>query len=241
MLRGNRVEELKPVEARRDTEFTLGPAMLIGMVCGLALLCGLCFGIGYSAGRRSGGGNAATVTQTATGETVIAPPGGSLTKPTAESTMPTAAAPQAAAEVPPANQTNQTDGGGAVNAPTSNAPAVSGPSVSGPSAGGGSQLQVHPALPQNGGPAANSAAGGGVQQAAAQGPGVMVQIAAVSHAEDATVLVNALRKRGYAVTARRQLGDELIHVQIGPFTNRSEANAMSSKLLSDGYNAVVMP
>ena len=46
--------------------------------------------------------------------------------------------------------------------------------------------------------------------------GWMVQIAAVSHPEDAEVLVNALRKRGYTVTARRDVGDSLIHVQTGP-------------------------
>lgn len=69
----------------------------------------------------------------------------------------------------------------------------------------------------------------------------MVQIAAVSHAEDANVLMGALRKRGYAVVARRDFGDNLIHVQVGPFANRSDAIAMSQKLLSDGYNAQVLP
>lgn len=68
----------------------------------------------------------------------------------------------------------------------------------------------------------------------------MVQIAAVSHMEDANVLMGALLKRGYAVTARREPGDNLIHVQVGPFANRADADAMSEKLLNDGYNAVVM-
>jgi DedD protein len=67
----------------------------------------------------------------------------------------------------------------------------------------------------------------------------MVQIAAVSRSEDADVLVSALRKRGYAVTERRELGDNLIHVQTGPFTSRNDANTMRQKLLSDGYNAIV--
>ena len=69
----------------------------------------------------------------------------------------------------------------------------------------------------------------------------MVQIAAVSHIEDAEVLVNALRRRGYAVTARRDLADNLIHVQVGPFTNRNDANTMRVKLLGDGYNAIIEP
>jgi DedD protein len=67
----------------------------------------------------------------------------------------------------------------------------------------------------------------------------MVQIAAVSHPEDADVLANALRKRGYAVTARRDPADNLIHVRIGPFATVAEANSWRVKLLGDGYNAVV--
>lgn len=69
----------------------------------------------------------------------------------------------------------------------------------------------------------------------------MVQIAAVSHAEDASVLTNALLHRGYAVTARRDPTDNLIHVQVGPFFDANAANAMRLKLLNDGYNAIVEP
>jgi len=67
----------------------------------------------------------------------------------------------------------------------------------------------------------------------------MVQIAAVAHPEDADVLTSALRRRGYAVVQRRVAGDNLIHVQVGPFVNRSDANAMAQRLLGDGYNAAV--
>jgi DedD protein len=69
--------------------------------------------------------------------------------------------------------------------------------------------------------------------------GWMVQIAAVSRTEDADVLVNALKKRGYTVSARHEIGDNLIHVQTGPFVNRNDANAMRQKLLNDGYNAII--
>jgi cell division septation protein DedD len=69
----------------------------------------------------------------------------------------------------------------------------------------------------------------------------MVQVAAVSHAEDADVLVGALRKRGYAVTARREPADGLIHVRIGPFTSRDDASRMCKRLLDDGYNAMIQP
>jgi cell division septation protein DedD len=69
----------------------------------------------------------------------------------------------------------------------------------------------------------------------------MVQIAAVSHQEDADVLVGALRRHGYAVTARRDPADGQFHVRIGPFASRNDANAARQKLLNDGYNAIVQP
>ena len=64
-----------------------------------------------------------------------------------------------------------------------------------------------------------------------------VQIAAVSHQEDANVLLSALQRRGYKVLARNDPADRLIHVQIGPFANRKDAEATRQKLLGDGYNA----
>ena len=69
----------------------------------------------------------------------------------------------------------------------------------------------------------------------------MVQVAAVSHAEDADALVTALRRRGFAVMVRRDGSDNLLHVRVGPFLNRNDANATRQKLLNDGYNAIVQP
>ena len=67
----------------------------------------------------------------------------------------------------------------------------------------------------------------------------MVQIAAVSAPEDADVLMNALRRRGYEVAAHREPLDGLIHVRIGPFKSKDEAEKWRQKLLNDGYNAIV--
>jgi cell division septation protein DedD len=55
------------------------------------------------------------------------------------------------------------------------------------------------------------------------------------------VLANALRKRGYPVTSHRDAGDGMIHVRIGPFSTRDDANKWRMKLLNDGYNAIVQP
>jgi DedD protein len=236
MQRGFGVEEFEPKEERRDTELTVGPAMLLAIFCGLVLLCGLCFALGYRAGRRSSPQAGAAVTQTATGQTLTAQAGSTLAKPPAKGLIPSAPPPQEPVAEPA--QPSSLDGTPSANALTSYAPASSSQSAA------ATQPQVRPALPSQGNvQQTNNTQGTGapVQPAIGQGAGLMVQIAAVSHAEDANVLIGALRRRGYAVVARREPADNLIHVQIGPFANRSDAIAMSQKLLSDGYNAVVLP
>ncbi len=69
--------------------------------------------------------------------------------------------------------------------------------------------------------------------------GIMVQVAAISVPQDADILVEALKKRGYTAVVRNEPQDQLLHVQLGPFASRGEASAMRTKLLADGYNAVV--
>lgn len=212
-------------ELKRDTEIRLGPALLLGIFCGLVLLCGLCFGLGYMSGHRSAAHAAAVAAQPAPGQPAPSSDA-ALSKPQAKGTVPVAV-PQPAVAAP--LQTLPNDG----SAPQSNALTSYAPS---PSA---AQPQVHPALPVQ---TASAPSGSlAVQQPAAPAAGIMVQVAAVSHAEDASVLMNALRKRGYAVMERRGFSDNLIHVQIGPFANRNDALAISQKLLGDGYNAVVLP
>jgi cell division septation protein DedD len=87
--------------------------------------------------------------------------------------------------------------------------------------------------------ATRSASPDATPTASAAGGATMVQIAAVTHQEDATILVAALRKRGYAVVVRSEPNDSLLHVQLGPFASRDEARAMRAKLLGDGYNAIL--
>jgi cell division septation protein DedD len=67
----------------------------------------------------------------------------------------------------------------------------------------------------------------------------VVQIAAVSRQDDANVLLSALRKKGYMVVARSVPGDNLIHIQVGPYSTRAEADDMRQRLIADGYNAIV--
>jgi len=72
------------------------------------------------------------------------------------------------------------------------------------------------------------------------GQNIMVQVAAVTKQEDAEALVNALRKKNYPVFMMGSTGsDKLFHIQVGPFAEPKEAEAMKSRLVGDGYNAIV--
>jgi len=235
MQRGIGEGEFEPEEERRDTEVTLGPMMLAAMFFALVIVCGFCFWLGYGAGRRSSVEPKTAGVQSAAGQSIPTQASGSLSKPPAKGLIPSAPAQPAIAEV---TQLPPADGSSTGNPLTSYAPVGNGSSAA------VGQTQVRPALPKqaNGPQPLNAPAGGlEVQPALTQAAGLMVQVAAVSHVEDASVLVAALRRRGYEVTARREGGDGLIHVQIGPFTNRNDANAMCQRLLSDGYNAIVQP
>lgn len=106
------------------------------------------------------------------------------------------------------------------------------PGNSDAAAGSAPASQTEPAQPSSGATA---------QLASSQVTSWMVQLADGFRPEDAEVLVNALRKRGYAASARRDPTDGLIHVRIGPFSTHDAATASRQKLLNDGYSAVIQP
>lgn len=70
--------------------------------------------------------------------------------------------------------------------------------------------------------------------------GYFVQVAAVSKEEDAQALVDALKKKEYpAFVAAQNNTDKLFRVQLGPFTEFKDADAMRTKLIGDGYNPML--
>ena len=214
MIRDFSKEELAPIPASSDTELTLGAGTLLVAGLGLFVLCSVCFGFGYAVGHRSSSDRAAAVVMSDANSNSLLPAAKSSGKPGAAAQMPVSSVDN------PAAQASDT-----TSAPNNQADTTT------------SAPQVHSALESQ---AAGASSSSSLQvQPATQTQGWMVQIAAVSHPEDAEVLVDALRKRGYAVTARRAIGDNMIHVQTGPFVNRNDANAMRQKLLNDGYNAIV--
>ena len=67
----------------------------------------------------------------------------------------------------------------------------------------------------------------------------VVQIAAVRRQEDADALVKALRKKQYPVFVASNAPDKLFHVQVGPFADTKEAEAMRQRLIGDGYKPIL--
>lgn len=69
----------------------------------------------------------------------------------------------------------------------------------------------------------------------------LVQIAAVTHEEDAAALAGALRKKSYnASVVNNPTGkDKLFHVVLGPYATLQDAEAMKAKLQSEGYSPIV--
>ena|SRR5581483_1093227 len=70
--------------------------------------------------------------------------------------------------------------------------------------------------------------------------GYFVQVAAVTKQEDAQALVEALKTKQYpAFVAANSGADKLFHVQVGPYAEVKEAEAMRAKLVADGYNPIL--
>lgn len=213
-------EEQERSRQGRDTELTLGSGMLLALFFALVLLCGLCFGMGYAVGHRGSAPPAAAAAQPAPEQEPLQA-SGSIPKPSAIAQTP----------VTPADDQAQAGTG---------ASAQASPEGAGAAAANAPGSPVHPALAAAS-PQQSAAAMPQAVHPAFAAPPLMVQIAAVSNPDDAEVLVNALRQRNYPVTVRRDPSDNYIHVRIGPFATRAQAEQWKAKLLNDGYNAVIQP
>lgn len=240
----------EPARQRRDPELTLSWGMLLAIFFGLVLICGLCFGLGYTVGHRSPQQPVAVV-QPADNAPPTQQASASAAKPSANKQTPAASVAPDAGDGQAGDPSAGAPADTQAAASSSQAVAASGASA-GSSSNNSPQMaspqvppaQVRPVVPAvtNPQPVTGFTPGVRVQPALPQPvASYMVQIAAVSHTEDAAVLVTALRKRGYTVTAQRKPEDGMIHVWIGPFSTRDEANRWKVKLLDDGYNAVVQP
>jgi DedD protein len=230
------VEEEEETTAR---EITLSTASLLGIFFGLVLICGVFFGFGYSMGRGTGQG--AQAASLGNGRASSAAQSDESTA--AANQPPAPAAPsqdnvQAPAKTPPpvvvkhdkGDDDASAEDGAAAPPKHVNQALVAATEVAAP-------LKPSPRIVPAPATVASTPA-----PVAAPAPGTgqpMVQIAAVARQEDADVLVSALRQRGYGVVVRSEPQDKLLHVQVGPFADRTQATAIKQKLLSDGYNAII--
>lgn len=228
----------------RDSEVTLSPASLLGIFLGLALVCGVFFGFGYSVGRRavSSGSVPTSADSVAEGTDALDAP---IAKPSAVRTTDD----DDAAAIEDSSSSHASDGRSdtllepASTAPVS-LPVSDVPATAEAAAHGGGAAIVRGALNNAAGtnstpstlpPAAVLKASEGKPETGR----TVVQVAAVTHQEDADVLVSALRQKGYRAMERSEPQDKLLHVQVGPFSSREDANTMKQKLLADGYNAII--
>jgi cell division septation protein DedD len=230
-------------EEKRDREVTLGSFTLLSILFALVVLCGLSFGLGYVVGRREPAAKSTVLEATP----IAAQGEGAKTKPSGGTGA--GSGRTASNESPAAQGGDAADSqAGAADSEKEMQPATQ--SVA-------SAAKVQPALPaatdmskprQSEPSQAQPAAAKSVQPALqlatkkaleAAPDALMVRVATLAHQEDADVLVEALRRRGYAVGAHRDVVDGMVHVRVGPFASRDVANQWRQKLLNDGYNAVV--
>jgi len=230
-----------------DTEITLGVGKLLGLFFLLAAICGVFFSIGYSLGRSAGREQAANdqAQVSAASDAAPASAGPTESKPSAAVVKPQEQAPASGDANGTAQQGNltfykavQQNGSGVEPATTT-------------------QKQAEPAAQKVetvSAPTAKASAPAPTAATSPSGPGVIshtppvtgagtivVQIAALSREDDAVSLAGALRKKNYNVFVVNNPvnNDKFYHVQVGPFANLADAQAMKAKLVAEGYNPII--
>jgi cell division septation protein DedD len=221
---------------QEDREISLGTGTILGIFFTLALLCAAFFGFGYSMGRKS------VQTAVAAATPPPAAPTGSIFssfKPAAGSPSGSpaqATSSQAKPDLPAEAAAPHDPDGEIVTSPVTSSEDSPAPAKPAPHAAASRTPDAATAAPH---PATVAPAPSAAMPAINPNGTTMVQVAAVSHQEDADTLVGALKKRGYMVFVRQEPQDHLLHVQLGPFSTHKDADLMRQRLLADGYNAIV--
>ena len=206
---------------------------MLGIFLALVLVCGAFFGFGYSMGHKAapvtpqavslagdadtGAGAGGTP---ATDGRLKPAPGSSITDAPEVVVKPSAGMRSAPATATPPTRTSETSQA-SDDAPPSPKPAK--PFITVPTTTAPAEVAPAPAVSAD----------------APATPAVYVQISAVSHQEDAQLLLTALKRRGYDATVRHSPQDQLLHVQLGPFATKKDADAVKQRLSADGYNAIL--
>jgi DedD protein len=209
---------------QQDREISLNTTTILGIFFALALLCAVFFGFGYSMGRKSAQPLTSPAEVTTRSENSNSKPAAG--SPAIPSTSSAATQNETQSATMPLDSPNATGEDNrrapspvkaAATSPRSDIPAEATPKPAGKPAG---IVPVAAALPSPG--------------------SSLVQVAAMSHQEDADVVALDLKRRGYTVAIRHEPQDKLFHVQIGPFASKKEADAMRQRLQADGYNNAIV-
>jgi DedD protein len=208
---------------QQDTEITLGTGRMLAIFFAFVLVCAFFFAIGFSLGRRT------TLAGIGSALGVSAPAPSAIVRPSAAKnnvTQPTPASSdfsfyKAVGEKSADSGLAPQDSKAAANASTTAAPApTSTPTTTSADAPPKDATDAGTAAPVVG--------------------GYYVQVAAVNRKEDADALVEALKKKQYpAFAANNATTDKYYHIQVGPYADLKDAEAMRARLISDGYNPIL--
>jgi DedD protein len=214
-------------ETAADREISLGTANILGIFFALALVIAGFFGFGYTLGRKSAQDSSApsgaysgsnfSSFKPAAGSLPGQPQAAPVAAPIAAMEQPTPLTPP-----PPSVVVN-------TQAPAQTPSATTEQTAPRSSAETASNAAPKPVAAPPLAPAPNLYASGNF----------VVQVAAVSNQDLADIELATLKKKGYNVVVRNEPQDKFLHVVIGPFAARRDAEAMRLRVLDDGFNAIV--
>jgi DedD protein len=194
-----------------DTEITLGTGKLLVLFFGLVGMCALFFALGYSLGRKSDPALMAASPATGPQTSPVANKASGASSASPPMTFyKSVEQKNASPELTPASDA-KTD--------SKTDPASAPPAAGSPQTSSGNAPDPTTTLPT---------------------AGYFVQVAAVTKQEDADALVDALKKKEYpAFVAAQSTADKFLRVQVGPFSDIKDAEAMRTRLIGDGYSPIV--
>jgi cell division septation protein DedD len=201
----------------QDTEITLGTGRMLAIFFAFVLVCAFFFAIGFSLGRKTAMAGAVSELRSP-----AAPPAATIVRPSGGRSEPHPAAPQSDFSF------YKAVGEKNANSALSTKDAKAQPSAATSSAVDPNKDSNKPAADTTGSPPPPVTGG------------YFVQVAAVNRKEDAESLVEALKKKQYpAFIISNTATDKFNHVQVGPYADIKEAEAMRARLVGDGYNPIV--
>jgi|SRR5271166_1868719 len=232
-----------------ERDVTIGPGKLLGLFFMLVVICGVFFAIGYSLGKTSAREQALN-DKAPLNASLASPIVGDASAPKPSAVVPAKSEPDAKAA---ADQEKEPTGPdltffNAVKKSEGTAQSAADPPKASAAKAEPEKTVEEPAA-KNVSPAVTTAPTNvtasnpapKTEVTASVNGAFVVQIAAVTREEDAVALAGALRKKNYSVFVVNNpaVHDKFYHVQVGPFANLQDAEAMKAKLTGEGYNPIV--